>query len=64
MRENSRGSRNYADNACTPTPDRIEKNAEPLHIQKTDSIAGFSADANRPNSEGMIYLDIVQRFAL
>ena len=67
MRENQRGSRIYVDNACTGTPDgrnRNEKNAEALHIQKKDDSAGHTADAARLNSEGMIYLDIIQRFAL
>lgn len=66
MRENQRGSRNYADNACTGTPEvrnRIE-NAEALLGQKKDTSTGLSADATRLNSEGMIYLDIIQRFAL
>ena len=67
MRENQRGSRNYADNACTGTPEvrnRNEKNAEAKHAQKKDATIGLSADATRLNSEGMIYLDIIPRFAL
>jgi hypothetical protein len=67
MRENQRGSRNYADNACTGTPEvrnRNEKKAEAVHTQKQDSSTGLSADATRLKSEGMIYLDIIQPFAL
>lgn len=67
MRENQRGSRIYADNACAGTPEgrnRNEKNAESILSQKKDESAGLSADATRLNSEGMIYLDIIQRFAL
>jgi hypothetical protein len=67
MRENQRGSRNYADNACTGTPEvrnRNEKNAEAINAQKKDASPGLPADATRLKSEGMIYLDIIQRFAL
>jgi hypothetical protein len=67
MRENQRGTRTYADNACTGMQqgwNKMESNSDKSLLQQQDEINGKPAELNRANSEGMIYLDIIPRFAL
>lgn len=67
MRENQRGNCTYADNASTGIQqgrNRLENTAETGLLQQQEEAACKPAELNRSNSEGMLYLDIIQRFAL
>ncbi|MGB8195332.1 MAG: hypothetical protein WCF67_25595 [Chitinophagaceae bacterium] len=64
MRENQRGGFENISSGTQKGRNKIEKTGEPIHCQDQQSNANVSANINGLNSEGMIYLDIIPRFAL
>jgi hypothetical protein len=66
MRENQRGNRTYADNAANGAQQgrsKMENNTENGLFTQQEESAG-QAELNGSNSEGIMYLDIIPRFAL
>ncbi|HEY0678733.1 MAG TPA: hypothetical protein VGD17_10630 [Chitinophagaceae bacterium] len=66
MRENQRGNRTYADNASAGIQQGRNKqeNAVETNLKQTPEENVGKPVINGSNSEGMIYLDIIPRFAL
>jgi hypothetical protein len=64
MREYQRGTRTYAENASPMQKGRNENNAEATLAHGQDEAAKQRTDLNKAGTEGMMYLDIIPRFAL
>jgi hypothetical protein len=66
MRENVRGTRSYTDNASSMQQARskFENNADATVNAQQDEAKSQRSEMNHANTEGMIYLDIIPRFAL
>ena len=66
MRETQRGSRTYADNTYAGMQqgrNKNENNTEAI-LPKQDEATSQRNELNSASSEGMLYLDIIPRFAL
>lgn len=64
MREQQRGTRTYTENTSSMQKGRNEAKAETTITHGQDDAAIQRADVNNAGSEGMMYLDIIPRFAL
>lgn len=64
MREYQRGTRTYAENTFPMQKGRNENNAEAIKAQSQDDASIQRTDLNNKGLEGMMYLDIIPRFAL
>jgi hypothetical protein len=65
MREHQRNTRTYADNtSATMQKGWNENKAETTLKTSQDDAAAQRTEKNNTGSEGMMYLDIIPRFAL
>lgn len=64
MREQQRGTRTYTENTSSMQKGRNESKAETTITHGQDDAATQRAEVNNAGSEGMMYLDIIPRFAL